>query len=271
MRHLLSAKAARRARVTVAALAAQLILTASVSASEAGEPKPEPKPVAQPVSVDLARLDVELDLFTAEARRTRLATTLTGLGIGGAVIPAGLVLLGRTDGVSQALVIGMIVGGSAQVLSVPFSYLPTRMDDLREELKDLESKADPKATIALIETKWRAAAEAGRSRRTYVGATLSTIGVLSLGGGLTFLLASEGILGMTRKTQYTLGGVMMGTGIPVTTQGIRMLLEWSLEETAWEAYRSMSSPGSLAKTAASASFAMVPTQGGVLGFATVAF
>jgi hypothetical protein len=40
---------------------------------------------------------------------------------------------------------------------------------------------------------------------------------------------------MARKAQYTWGGVMMGSGISVTTLGARFLLEWSPEETAWEA------------------------------------
>jgi hypothetical protein len=77
---------------------------------------------------------------------------------------------------------------------------------------------------------------------------------------------------MSRKTQYTWGGVMMGTGIPVTTLGARFLLEWSPEETAWEAYRTMKATGPpLQGRLGSPSIALVPTYGGVLAFGTLAF
>src|SRR4051812_42000302 len=94
--------------------------------------KPVPKARLQPVGVDLNRLGIQLDLFAAEAHRNRLATTFTGIGMAGALIPTGIILLKRTDGVSQAVVIGMIVGGAGQLLSVLAGFIPTRMDKVRE-------------------------------------------------------------------------------------------------------------------------------------------
>src|SRR6267154_2687153 len=79
-----------RHRTRVAWLGPMLILAWSVRASAK-----DPKAIAQPVAVDLNRLGAELDLFAAEARRARLASALTGLCIGSALLPAGLVLLGR--------------------------------------------------------------------------------------------------------------------------------------------------------------------------------
>ena len=146
------------------------------------------------------------------------------------LIPTGIPLK-RTDGVSQAVVIGMIVGGSAQLLSVLAGFIPTRMDKVREELRErVAANADMHDTVDTIETKWRDAAAAGRRRRLRVGGTLLSVGLTSLGTGLTFLIASEGIFGMSRKTQYTVGGIAMGTGIPVTTLGVHFLFEWSTEE-----------------------------------------
>ena len=257
-----------RSRALIASLGPILILGWSVRASAK-----EPKAVRQPIAVDLNRLGAELDLFAAEARRTRLATAVTGLSIGSALVPAGLVLLGRTDGVSQALVIGMIVGGSAQLISVPFGFIPTRMDDIRTSLQErVAANTDDHDTVHAIESEWRDAAVSSRSKRKYVGATLLIVGSLSLTAGLTLLLAPEGILGMSRKTQYTWGGMMMGTGIPVTTLGARFLLEWSPEETAWEAYRTMKATGPpLQGRLGSPSIALVPTHGGVLAFGTLAF
>jgi hypothetical protein len=255
-------------RAQIALLGPILLLGWSVGASAK-----EPKAVRQPAAVDLNRLGAELDLFAAEARRTRLATAVTGLSIGATLVPAGIVLLGRTDGISQALVVGMIVGGSAQLLSVPFGFIPTRMDDIRTNLQQrLASNPDDHDTVQAIETEWRDAAVESRSKRKYVGATLLIAGALSLAAGLTLLLAPEGILGMSRKTQYNWGGAMMGTGIPVTTLGTRFLVEWSPEETAWEAYRMMKTGGPpLQGRSGWPSIAFVPTDGGGLAFGTLAF
>ena len=236
-------------------------------------PMPVPKAVVQPVGVDLNRLGIQLDLFAAQARRQRVATSLTGVGMAAALIPTGIVLLERTDGVSQAVVIGMIVGGSAQLLSVLAGFIPTRMDKVREQLLErVAANADMHDTVETIETKWRDAAAAGRRRRLRVGGTLLSVGLMSLGTGLTFLLASEGIFGMSRKTQYTLGGIAMGTGIPVTTLGVHFLLEWSTEETAWEAYRKMKADGAAVQgLPTTPTISVAPTPGGAMAFTTLAF
>lgn len=233
------------------------------------EGKPKGKP--QTVSVDLQRLGSELELYAAEANRTRLASALIGLGVGSALVPSGIVLLGRTDGVSRALVIGMIVGGSAQLLSVPLLFIPTRMDELRDKFMGRPADVESKATIRAIEEEWRRAAEASRARRALVGTTMLIVGGVSLASGLTLLLAPEGFLGMSRKTQYTVGGVMMGVGVPVITIAVRFLLEWSLEETSWEAYRTMKSDANRLARLRLPSLGVAPVPGGALAFASVTF
>ena len=256
----------------MASLLATLLL-ASSSRAAADEPKPPPKAVVQPVGVDLNRLGIQLDLFAAEARRNRIATTLTGIGMASALIPTGIILLKRTDGVSQAVVIGMIVGGSAQLLSVLAGFIPTRMDDVRNQLQErVAAHANMHDTVETIETKWRDAAVAGRTRRIRVGGTLLSVGLMSLGTGLTFLIAPEGIFGMSRKTQYTIGGIAMGTGIPVTTLGVHFLFEWSAEETAWEAYRKMKADGAAVRgLPTTPTVGVAPTPGGAMAFTTLAF
>lgn len=244
-----------------------LVVLLTIPAKAEGEPKGKP----QSVAVDQTRLGKELELYSAEANRTRLATAFTGLGVGAALVPSGLVLLGRTDGISRALVIGMIVGGAAQLASVPLVFIPTRMDEIRHDFMSRPAELESKATVRAIENEWRLAAEASQHKRAYVGSTLLIIGTLNLASGLSLLLAHEGIFGMSRKTQYTWGGVMMGIGVPVMTIGVRFLLEWSLEETSWEAYRTMKSDaGSLARLRAP-TFGVVPMPGGALGFANMLF
>jgi hypothetical protein len=273
-----------RHRALIVSLLATLTLAWSNKAS-AEELKPPPQPIAQPVpvarpvpqavvqplDVDLDRLGSQLDWFAEEARRKRIATTLTGIGMASALIPTGIILLKRTDGVSQAVVIGMIVGGSAQLLSVLAGFIPTRMDAVHKQLRErVTTHADMNQTVEAVEIAWRGAAAAGRHRRLYVGGTLLSVGLMSLGTGLTFLIASEGIFGMSRKTQYTLGGIAMGTGIPVTTLGVHFLFEWSAEETAWEAYRKMKADGPAGPTT-TPTVGVVPTPGGAIAFTTLAF
>jgi hypothetical protein len=171
------------------------------------------------------------------------------------------------------VVIGMIVGGSAQLVSVLAGFIPTRMDDVRNQLRErVASHANKLDTVETIETKWRDAAAAGRTRRIRVGGTLLSVGLMSLGSGLTFLIASEGIFGMSRKTQYTIGGIAMGTGIPVTTLGVHFLFEWSTEETAWEAYRKMKADGAAVQgRPTTPTVGVAPTPGGAMAFTTLAF
>jgi hypothetical protein len=257
-----------RRRAFFSVLAAASIFASSIAASAA-----DPQAVAQTVGVDLDRLEKELDLFAAEARRTRVATAVTGLSIGSAVVPAGIILLGRTDGVSQALVIGMLVGGSAQLLAVPLSLIPTRMDDVRKKLRERIAQGSPtRDTVHSVEIEWREAAVSARTKRFRVGGTLLSFGLVSLATGLTLLIASEGVFGMSRKAQYTWGGVAMGTGMSTTTIGTRFLLEWSPEESAWEAYGAMKYYR-VATTARprSPSVAVVPMPGGAVASATLVF
>jgi hypothetical protein len=278
-------------RVIVGMVAAAVTFTCALPASAADEPKEKSLPAAdgpkgpaepldvgpkgkpQSVAVDLKRLGTELDLYAAEANRNRLASALIGLGIGSALVPSGLLLLGRTDGISRALVIGMIVGGSAQLLSVPLQLIPTRMDEIRDEFIGRPVSVESKATIREIENEWREAAEGGRRKRLLVGTTMFVVGSACLTTGLALLLAPEGVLGMSRKTQYTWGGMGMGFGVPVTTISVRLLLEWSLEETSWEAYRTMKSDaGSLARLRLRPpSLGLLPMTGGALAFATMPF
>ena len=255
-------------RALLAALVALMGVALSCRASAA-----EVEAVPQPVDVDLRHLATELDFFTAEARRARLAEALTGLGIGSVLVPSGIVLLGRTDGISKALVIGLIVGGSVQLATAPFGFLPTRMDGIRSDLREIRWKErDTKHTVRAIEDEWRDAAAESRRRRKIVGTTMLAVGAASLGTGIGFLLAPSGVLGMSRSTQYTLGGVLTGAGIQLTSLGVRFIFEWSAEESSWEGYRNMKADApALGAAVSSTSIGVSPARGGAIAFASLAF
>jgi hypothetical protein len=264
-------KRSRQRRTSYAAyLVGALTFTYTALTSAAEAPKNSPLGKPQTVAVDSKRLGKELDLFAEGAKRARLATALAGLGIGGALVPSGFVLLSRTDGVARSLVIGMLIGGSAQIASAPLMLIPSRMDELRDTFRSRYAGFDSKGTVREFENEWRSAAEASRSKRRYVGTTLLGLGATNLVLGLTSLLAPP-ILGMSRKTQYTVGGVMMGVGVSTTTIGLHFLLEWSTEETSWEAYRTMKSDASELKQPRSPTVVVVPMSGGALALTTLPF
>jgi hypothetical protein len=193
----------------------------------------------QTVAVDLKRLGAELDLYASEARRKRLSSAMIGIGAGSTLLPTGLVLLSRTDGVPRALAVGMVVGGSAQLLSAPMALFPTRMDEIYEKFMSRPARVESKGTIRAIENEWRDAAESSRRKRLLVGTTLAALGALNVSAGFLFLLGPEDLFGMSRRTQYTWGGITMGIGVSVTTASMRYLIERSLEESSWDAYRTM--------------------------------
>jgi len=228
----------------------------------------EPQPVEQPVGVDLNRLGAELDLFAAEARRERWANALTGLGVGSIMLPTGIVLLQRSDGASEALAIGLIVGGGAQVISVPLAFLRTRMDDVRDDFRRRWlNDADRAKTLRAIEEEWRDAAGAAHHQRTLAGTIMLVTGAAHLVVGVVFLLAPAGILGLGRTAQYTWGGTFLGIGASVGTIGVRLSIQESAEERSWNAYQVMTSQ----RVPPSVSLGVAPTQGGGIGFATLSF
>jgi hypothetical protein len=164
---------------------------------------------------------------------------MIGVGAGSTLLPTGLVLLSRTDGVPRALAVGMVVGGSAQLLSAPLALFPTRMDEIYDKFMSRPASVESKGTIRAIENEWRDAAESSRRKRMLVGTTLAVLGALNVSAGFVFLLGPQDLFGMSRKTQYTWGGVTMGVGVSVATASMRYLIERSLEESSWDAYRTM--------------------------------
>jgi hypothetical protein len=247
------------------------ILVASVGIGVAATPpafSAEPRPMQQPVAVDLDRLGTELDLFAAEARRERWANALTGLGVGSIMLPTGIVLLRRSDGVSEALAIGLIVGGGAQLVSVPLAFLRTRMDNVRDDFRHRRFRdVDRERTLRAVEEEWRDAAVAAHRLRTLGGTIALFTGAANLVTGVVLLLAPAGVLGLDRTAQYTWGGTFLGIGASVGTIGVRLSIEESAEERSWDAYQVMTSP----RVPPAVSLGVAPMRGGGIGFANLSF
>src|SRR5262249_54415421 len=117
------------------------------TADRARADEPSSPTTSNAVQVDLDRLGTELDHFAPESRRTRWTNAITALGLGAALLPSGIVLLHRTDGISRALVLGMVIGGSTELLSVPVAFFPTRMEEIRDEFASRPRLLDSEETV----------------------------------------------------------------------------------------------------------------------------
>jgi hypothetical protein len=256
----------RRCAIVGALVCAVVGAPALASASD-----DDPRATQETVGIALRRLGEQLDLYAAQAHRGRLAKVLTGVGVGATFLPTGFLLLGRTQDISHAFVIGLIVGGSAQLATVPLVFIRTRMDQIRDDFINRPTERDSATTVDEFEKRWSLAAAESAQRRTYVGTALFALGVTNLAAGVAFLLAPQGIFKMSRSAQDTWGGVTLGIGVPVATQGLSFLLEWSPEENAWQAYRQMNLHSGSASLRRTPSFSAVPVRGGAVAFATMAF
>jgi hypothetical protein len=102
-----------------------------------------------------------------------------------------------------------------------------------------------------------------------MGVLWFVLGTASAGTGLFFLL-SDPVLGMDRNQQYILGSSLVGPGVPVAMLGIRTLLQESVEETSWEAYREMKQVTERsAKASAGPALSVAPLRSG--GMATLRY
>jgi hypothetical protein len=232
-------------------------------------------PIAAPPSVQtdsperrLAIMNSEIELFASRARAQRRTTVLAGLVGAAALVPAGYVLSQRSDPVSQSIGTGMEVGGAAPLAFSALSLSRSGMERLRDRFEESLGSTTARAELAeTMEAEWRHTAEAAHDRRVLFGVVGLVLGAASAGAGLFFLL-SDPTAGLSRDQQYTLGSSLVGPGVPFMGVGIRALLQESIEETSWDAYRALKSGTESAKEhSAGVAINMTALRGGA--FATL--
>lgn len=90
--------------------------------------------------------------------------------------------------------------------------------------------------MATTEKEWSAAAASTAQRRATVGTIETAVGGTFVVTGAGFLLAPQ-IGGLHRRTQYSIGALLAGTGVPLLTLGLHALFVKTPVEVAWDAYR----------------------------------
>jgi hypothetical protein len=225
---------ARTCRSTRAAICGVLLLSLPALADE-DAPAVVPPAVDVASAVDVARLEAFLHAAARDARDARHANLAAGLIAGVALLPTGIVLARRSDDLSQATGIGMEFGGGIPLALTPLSLLPSPMEQLEAGfaarraggMSDAELKR-----VTLIE--WRELALRSESRRFKAGVVETALGLAAVGIGLGFLGVHQ-VGDLSRTAQTTIGGVLVGSGLPTLQLGVRLFFQRSPQETWWDA------------------------------------
>ena len=92
------------------------------------------------------------------------------------------------------------------------------------------------ADLAAITTKeWRDLARVSHDRRRSDGARKMAIGLVATAIGIGFL-RERPIGGLSPGAQYSLGSVLVGSGVPILQLGIRTCDQASPQEIWWDAF-----------------------------------
>lgn len=246
-------------RAQLAALLCGLSVIQAVSTTHADEPS-------------ITRLGDEIEVYAERARQDRVAANITTLAAAASLVPAGIVLWGRSDSLAHTLGVNMTFAGGIPVVFMIGTLFPSRMERLRDDLALARASGASDAELqASIETKWAGAARSARKQRKIAGWVDLLLGTAATGTGLFFLL-SDPVAGLGRDNQYALGYAIAASGVPLTVFGVRSLVQDSLEEVSWDAHRAASGLAApAARPAPAPSAGLVPLRGGVEAVAGFAF
>lgn len=195
--------------------------------SPTAAPAQEPPAVeAAPMSDELPRLRLALEDVAEGERSHRLWGGVLGLGLGAALIPAGLVVMGREAGNTKVaetegyillgVGIGAAIGGVLNFfIERPVSQLLSTLDEQQRA-----GVAHDKIVAAVL-AEWREAAESARLWRT-IGGWVSLVGgvvIAGIGAGFAFMEPQEDF-----PHQYTHAAVLGVGGAICALFGLQELL-----------------------------------------------
>lgn len=181
-----------------------------------------------------------LSISASSARDARVTFIATGLASGVALVPTGIVLTTHPDEVGQSIGVGMTATGSAALLFALLSLRSSKMEQLSTAFEARRASGiSDEELVRATETEWSAAAEKSHDRRVTVGVYSLALGIAASGAGAFMLLADAGVFGQSRNTQYTVGSILIGSGVPITGLGLQALLRETPEETSWRSYRAL--------------------------------
>jgi hypothetical protein len=225
-----------------------------------------------------APLDARIEDAAEQGHASRTANAIAG-GAGAAVLlPAGIALTQRSDAVSQSVGTGLAVNGGFSLLLTALSLRTSNAELLARRFELRRASGLPHdALVRETEADWSAVADASARRRHTAGVVEVVLGTALTAAGTALLLAPSGTFDMSRNTQYTVGSLVLGPGLPIVSVGVHSILVKTPEEASWERYHAYAASSSLSTASLSpaslslTSVGLAPTKGGASAFVTVSF
>jgi hypothetical protein len=185
----------------------------------------------------LPQLERELDLYAAEGRRDRLWNGALALGLGGVLLPAGIVMIKRNDELVHLIGIGTLITGAVQFTRVPGLFLPSDMERLRAHHS--RRKAEGMSGDALVratEREWEQEARKEDLAQKWVGGIHLAVGAAAIPIGLTFMLRDH-VGDMSHNKRINVGSTLLGIGIGYMAVAAQLLANDGRSEHTWKAHR----------------------------------
>jgi hypothetical protein len=215
-----------------------------------------------------AQLEAGIEEAAEQGHASRTANAIAGAAGAAVLLPAGIALTQRSDAVSQSVGAGLAVNGGVSLLLMALSLWTSHPELLASRFAVRRASGLPHDTLVReTEADWSAAADASARRRQTAGVVEVVLGTALTAAGTAILLAPSGMFGMSQNTQYTVGSLVLGPGLPLVSVGVHSILLKTPEEASWHRYRARAAPSSLSL----ASVGIAPTQGGASAFATMSF
>lgn len=169
------------------------------------------------------RLQSALDASAREARLNRRAFSVTSVVGAALTVPVGTALWSRSDHVERTIGAGFAIGGAAPLAFSLLALAPSPVERL--------------AARHGTELEWEEVAETAHQRRIVSAIVEMTLGGLAAASGDGLLFARHDVAGLDLESRATVGGILLGAGIPVLLLGIRNFIVPTPEERGWASYR----------------------------------
>ncbi len=222
------------------AFSAGLSLTSLAHAAESAQP---PVHAAATNIPDLARASALLEQAAENAHDARTSTIAIGLTSSAVLMPTGVVLLARGGDVPHIIGTGLTASAGGALFTTFLSLHLSSAERLYGTFQERRAAGMPEAELlSRTESEWRALAQTSAENRRTAG-TVETVmgGAFAVSGA--FLLLAPQLGSLPRRTQYSIGAILTGSGIPFLSLGLHSLFLKSPVETSWSAYRAGSAAG----------------------------
>jgi hypothetical protein len=207
---------------------------------------------------ELARAAALIEQSASDAQGRRGAALVAGLATAAVVTPPGVALVLRSDDVPHTIGVGLTATAGGAIVVSALSLRTSAAERFRDAFQARRASGmAPSELLHRTEEEWSELAASSARFRGSAGAIETAFGgLLAVAGGVLLLAPSIG--GIEQNKQYSIGSILVGSGVPFLSLGIHTLFIKSPEETAWAAYRA----GSAASAASGLQVGVAPVVAG---------